>query len=93
MANVVVLGAGLGGIPTAYELRKKLDSSHRVAMVGAHEYFEFTPSNPWIAVGWRQLLRAGLRARDDHRRGPGQAASSGQGAERGPGVSGPARGA
>jgi sulfide:quinone oxidoreductase len=53
MANVVVLGAGLGGIPTAYELRKKLDASHRVTMVGANEYFEFTPSNPWIAVGWR----------------------------------------
>jgi sulfide:quinone oxidoreductase len=53
MANIVVLGAGLGGIPTAYELRKKLDSSHRVTMIGANEYFEFTPSNPWIAVGWR----------------------------------------
>jgi sulfide:quinone oxidoreductase len=53
MATIVVLGAGLGGVPTAYELRKKLDSSHRVVMVGSSEYFEFTPSNPWIAVGWR----------------------------------------
>jgi sulfide:quinone oxidoreductase len=53
MATIVVLGAGLGGIPTAYELRKKLDSGHRVVMVGANQYFEFTPSNPWIAVGWR----------------------------------------
>jgi sulfide:quinone oxidoreductase len=63
MANVVVLGAGLGGIPTAYELRKKLDSSHRVTMIGANEYFEFTPSNPWIAVGWRtrEQTRVDLR--------------------------------
>jgi len=53
MATVVVLGAGLGGIPAAYDLRSKLDSSHRVVMVGSGEFYEFTPSNPWVAVGWR----------------------------------------
>ena len=53
MATVIVLGAGLGGVPTAYELRKKLDSTHRVVLVGSSQYFEFTPSNPWVAVGWR----------------------------------------
>ena len=53
MATVVVLGAGLGGVPMAYELRKKLGSEHKVLLVGATPYFEFTPSNPWIAVGWR----------------------------------------
>ncbi len=53
MATVVVLGAGLGGVPMAYELRKKLASEHKVLLVGATPYFEFTPSNPWIAVGWR----------------------------------------
>jgi sulfide:quinone oxidoreductase len=53
MATVVVLGAGLGGVPMAYELRKKLGSGHKVVLVGATPYFEFTPSNPWIAVGWR----------------------------------------
>ncbi len=53
MATVIVLGAGLGGVPTAYELRKKLDAGHRVILVGSSEYFEFTPSNPWVAVGWR----------------------------------------
>ena len=55
MATVVVLGAGLGGIPTAYEVRSKLDVSHRVVMVGSSEFYEFTPSNPWVAVGWRKL--------------------------------------
>ena len=55
MATVVVLGAGLGGIPAAYELRSKLDSSHKVVVVGSGRYYEFTPSNPWVAVGWRTL--------------------------------------
>ena len=55
MATVVVLGAGLGGIPTAYEVRSKLDSSHKVIVVGSSQYYEFTPSNPWVAVGWRTL--------------------------------------
>lgn len=55
MATVVVLGAGLGGIPAAYDIRSKLDSTHRVVMVGSSEFYEFTPSNPWVAVGWRTL--------------------------------------
>ena len=53
MAHVVVIGAGLGGVPAAYELRKKLGKEHRVSLIGSSPYFEFTPSNPWIAVGWR----------------------------------------
>jgi sulfide:quinone oxidoreductase len=53
MAHVVVMGAGLGGVPAAFELRKKLGQTHRVTLVGSSPYFEFTPSNPWIAVGWR----------------------------------------
>jgi len=54
MVNIVILGAGLGGVPSAYELRKRIGSDHRITLVGANSYFEFTPSNPWIAVGWRQ---------------------------------------
>jgi len=53
MAHVVVIGAGLGGIPAAFDLRKHLPKTHRVTLIGARPYFEFTPSNPWIAVGWR----------------------------------------
>jgi sulfide:quinone oxidoreductase len=53
MAHVIVIGAGLGGIPAAFDLRKHLAKSHRVTLIGARPYFEFTPSNPWIAVGWR----------------------------------------
>ena len=54
MAHVVVIGAGLGGIPAAFDLRKHLPKQHRVTLIGERPYFEFTPSNPWIAVGWRK---------------------------------------
>ncbi len=53
MAHVVVVGAGLGGVPAAFELRKLLAKEHRVTLIGERPYFEFTPSNPWVAVGWR----------------------------------------
>ncbi len=53
MAHIVILGAGTGGMPAAYELRQKLDSSHRITVVNAVDYFQFVPSNPWLAVGWR----------------------------------------
>ncbi|MBK9360421.1 MAG: FAD-dependent oxidoreductase [Rubrivivax sp.] len=54
MAHVVILGAGLGGMPAAYEMRAALGSEHRVTVVSAVDYFQFVPSNPWVAVGWRQ---------------------------------------
>ncbi|WP_448097729.1 NAD(P)/FAD-dependent oxidoreductase [Luteibacter yeojuensis] len=54
MAHVVVLGAGLGGIAAAYDLRAALGKDHRITVVGDGPYFNFTPSNPWIAVGWRK---------------------------------------
>jgi sulfide:quinone oxidoreductase len=53
MAHIVILGAGTGGMPAAYEMRDKLDKSHRVTVVNAVDYFQFVPSNPWLAVGWR----------------------------------------
>lgn len=69
MAHIIVIGAGVGGVPCAYELRKKLGKEHRVTLVGTSPYFEFTPSNPWMAVGWRKCedtrveLRKPLEAR------------------------------
>jgi len=54
MAQVAIIGAGVGGVPCAYELRKRLGSEHQVTLIGSSPYFEFTPSNPWIAVGWRE---------------------------------------
>jgi sulfide:quinone oxidoreductase len=54
MAHIVVLGAGTGGMPAAYELRAALGEKHRVTVVNAVDYFQFVPSNPWLAVGWRE---------------------------------------
>ena len=54
MAKIVVLGAGIGGISQVYELRKALSSEHELVLVGDSNHFEFTPSNPWVAVGWRK---------------------------------------
>lgn len=54
MANIVVLGAGLGGTLAAYELRPHLRPDDRLTLIGERSHFEFTPSNPWVAVGWRE---------------------------------------
>ena len=54
MAHIIVMGAGTGGMPAAYELREKLGKEHRITVINAVDYFQFVPSNPWVAVGWRQ---------------------------------------
>ena len=54
MAHIVILGAGTGGMPAAYELRAKIDKSHKITVINAVDYFQFVPSNPWVAVGWRE---------------------------------------
>jgi sulfide:quinone oxidoreductase len=54
MKHVVVLGAGIGGLPAAYELRAALGKGHRVTVVNRGENFHFVPSNPWVAVNWRK---------------------------------------
>lgn len=54
MAHVVILGAGLGGMAGAYEMRAALGKEHKVTVVNERPDFQFVPSNPWIAVGWRK---------------------------------------
>ena len=54
MAHIVIMGAGLGGMPAAYEMRAALAKEHQVTVVSAVDYFQFVPSNPWVAVGWRK---------------------------------------
>ncbi len=54
MAHIVVLGAGIGGLPAAYELKDALGSQHKITVINASESFQFVPSNPWLAVGWRE---------------------------------------
>jgi len=54
MAKIIILGAGLGGMAAAYEIKAVLGSGHSVSVVGDGPRFNFTPSNPWVAVGWRK---------------------------------------
>ena len=53
MAHIVVLGAGLGGTILAYELRDNLSHNDRVSIIDKGSKYSFVPSNPWVAVGWR----------------------------------------
>ncbi|MGA3000961.1 MAG: FAD/NAD(P)-binding oxidoreductase [Acetobacteraceae bacterium] len=54
MSEVVVLGAGLGGTLAAYELLPQLRPGDRLTLIGQEQSYHFVPSNPWVAVGWRQ---------------------------------------
>lgn len=54
MANVIVIGAGLGGMSAAYEMKAELGKEHDVLLISDKPTFDFTPSNPWIAVEWRE---------------------------------------
>ena len=64
MAHIAIIGAGLGGVPCAYSMRKRLGRTHRVTLIGASPYFEFTPSNPWVAVGWREREKTRVAMRE-----------------------------
>ncbi len=54
MAHIVIVGAGLGGVPMAFEMRNRARSSDKITVVCDQPTFNFTPSNPWVAVDWRQ---------------------------------------
>jgi sulfide:quinone oxidoreductase len=53
MARIVILGAGIGGMSMAYEMREEARAEDKVTVISNHPYFQFTPSNPWVAVNWR----------------------------------------
>ncbi|NJM83263.1 MAG: NAD(P)/FAD-dependent oxidoreductase [Tabrizicola sp.] len=53
MANVVVLGAGLGGVIMAYEMKDQLGRDDQLTVITKGKSYSFVPSNPWVAVGWR----------------------------------------
>jgi sulfide:quinone oxidoreductase len=54
MAHIVILGAGTGGMPAAYEARDILGELHKITVINATDTFQFVPSNPWVGVGWRK---------------------------------------
>jgi sulfide:quinone oxidoreductase len=54
MSHIVVLGAGLGGLIMTYEMKAKLRREDRLTVINLGSSYSFVPSNPWVAVGWRQ---------------------------------------
>ncbi|MDE1895506.1 MAG: NAD(P)/FAD-dependent oxidoreductase [Rhodospirillales bacterium] len=54
MSEIIVLGAGLGGTLMAYELSDQLRKEDHITVIGSSPVYHFYPSNPWVAVGWRQ---------------------------------------
>lgn len=54
MAHIVIMGAGLGGMPMAFEMREIARPEDRVTVVSNNAKFHFVPSNPWVAVDWRK---------------------------------------
>jgi len=54
MAHIVIIGAGIGGMPMAYEMRDMARPGDTVTVVSNSPTFHFVPSNPWVAVKWRE---------------------------------------
>jgi sulfide:quinone oxidoreductase len=54
MAHIVILGAGLGGMSMAYEMKAMARPGDRVTVISRDARFHFVPSNPWVAVDWRK---------------------------------------
>ncbi|RLU03423.1 MAG: NAD(P)/FAD-dependent oxidoreductase [Ketobacter sp.] len=54
MANIVIIGAGLGGMPMAFEMKELARKEDTVTVISDKDYFHFVPSNPWVAVDWRK---------------------------------------
>ncbi len=53
MAEIVIMGAGLGGAIMAYEMKDQMRPEDKLTVVTKDPVYHFVPSNPWVAVGWR----------------------------------------
>ncbi|PPD29947.1 MAG: pyridine nucleotide-disulfide oxidoreductase [Methylomonas sp.] len=54
MAKIVIVGAGIGGIPMALEMKENARKQDEVVVIADTPTFHFVPSNPWVAVNWRK---------------------------------------
>lgn len=62
MSDIVIVGAGLGGMSAAYEVKAAVGRGHRITVVGEGDHFSFTPSNPWVGIGWRKPEQVQIEA-------------------------------
>jgi len=54
MAKIAILGAGIGGIPMAFEMKELSRKEDEIIVISDSPTFHFVPSNPWVAVNWRK---------------------------------------
>ncbi|GAB6142136.1 FAD/NAD(P)-binding oxidoreductase [Methylosoma difficile] len=54
MAKIVIVGAGIGGIPMAFEMKDLARQEDEVVVIADTPTFHFVPSNPWVGVNWRK---------------------------------------
>lgn len=54
LPQIVIMGAGLGGTIAAYEIRDAVKGMAEVTVVNDQVDYWFVPSNPWVAVRWRE---------------------------------------
>ncbi|HEX6859627.1 MAG TPA: FAD-dependent oxidoreductase [Caulobacteraceae bacterium] len=52
--SIIILGAGLGGAVAAFEIKAAVGERADVTVVSKGDIFHFVPSNPWVAVDWRE---------------------------------------
>lgn len=52
--NVLVLGGGIGGVVAANVLSRKLGKKHEIVLVDRRTEHRFSPSFPWLMMGWRE---------------------------------------
>jgi len=64
MAHIIVLGAGLGGTIMAFEMKDQLRPEDTLTVVNKGTHYSFVPSNPWVAVGWRDKEEIGVDLTD-----------------------------
>ncbi len=53
MAEIVIMGAGLGGAIMACEMKDQMRREDKLTVVTKDRLYHFVPSNPWVPVGWR----------------------------------------
>jgi sulfide:quinone oxidoreductase len=68
--RIIILGAGLGGAVAAFEIKHAVENNADVRVISDSEMFSFTPSNPWVALGWRkaEAIQVALRPVFDRKR-------------------------
>jgi sulfide:quinone oxidoreductase len=66
--TILVVGAGVGGIVTARELRRHLGNRHRIVLLDRSSTHSFQPSYLWVMVGWRApaAIQKPLRLLEKH---------------------------